>query len=136
MREASRLLSCATSDGYWLDLLAERRSLGRLPGLPLRIRRPAALLAPVRRAARAPSCSGDERVEANGLLTMTYQGAALVLGKLDAASFLEPGRGEPTPAYLSIYGTLFLTGAMAAARAEDRATAQEFLQRPGPGDEA
>ncbi|MFE6737417.1 hypothetical protein [Streptomyces tubercidicus] len=46
----------------------------------------------------------------------------------DADGFLEPGLGEPTPAYLSIYGTLFLTGAMSAARAEDRATAQEFLQ--------
>ncbi|WP_327688788.1 helix-turn-helix domain-containing protein [Streptomyces tubercidicus] len=127
----------------------------------------------------ARSCSGDEREEANGLLAMAYQGAALVLGKLgenelawiaadrglaaaqlsgnkviigslfrsvthcllsagrfetaaqlvkDAAGFLEPGLGEPTPAYLSIYGTLFLTGAMAAARAEDRATAREFLQ--------
>ncbi|MCZ1008668.1 hypothetical protein [Streptomyces lydicus] len=46
----------------------------------------------------------------------------------DAAGYLEPGLGEPTSAYLSIYGTLFLTGSMAAARAEDRATAQEFLE--------
>lgn len=30
----------------------------------------------------ARSCSGDEREEANGLLAMAYQGAALVLGKL------------------------------------------------------
>lgn len=47
----------------------------------------------------------------------------------DAAGFLEPGLGEPTPAYLSVYGTLLLTGAMAAARAEDRATTQEFLRK-------
>ncbi|MFG2861580.1 helix-turn-helix domain-containing protein [Streptomyces sioyaensis] len=125
------------------------------------------------------ACSGTEREEANGLLAMTYQGAAMVLGKLgenelawiaadrglaaaqqsgnvvitgslfrsvthcllstgrfetaaqlvrDAAGFLQPGLGEPTPAYLSVYGTLFLTGAMAAARAEDRATTREFLR--------
>ncbi|MFJ9408917.1 helix-turn-helix domain-containing protein [Streptomyces sp. NPDC101393] len=123
--------------------------------------------------------TGDERDEANGLLAMTYQGAAMVLGKLgenelawiaadrglaaaqqsgnntitgslfrsvthcllstgrfetaaqlvrDAAGFLQSGLAEPTPAYLSVYGTLFLTGAMAAARAEDRASTQEFLR--------
>ncbi|MBM4794600.1 helix-turn-helix domain-containing protein [Streptomyces sioyaensis] len=124
-------------------------------------------------------CSGDERDEANGLLAMTYQGAAMVLGKLgenelawiaadrglaaaqlsgnnvitgslfrsvthcllstgrfetaaqlvtDAAGLLEPGLADATPDYLSVYGTLFLTGSMAAARAEDRATTQEFLR--------
>lgn len=123
--------------------------------------------------------SGTEREEANGLLALTYQGAAMVLGKLgenelawiaadrglaaaqqsgdnvitaslfrsvthcllstgrfetavqlvnDAAGYLEPGLGDATPAYLSVYGTLFLTGSMAAARAEDRATAQTFLR--------
>lgn len=123
--------------------------------------------------------SGTEREEANGLLAMTYQGAAMVLGKLgenelawiaadrglaaaqqsgdrvitaslfrsvthcllstgrfetavqlvnDAAGFLEPGLSQATPAYLSVYGTLFLTGSMAAARAEDRATTQAFLR--------
>ena len=135
------------------------------------------LLADALLAVRAHT--GDERDEANGLLAMTYQGAAMVLGKLgenelawiaadrglaaaqqsgnntitgslfrsvthcllstgrfetaaqlvrDAAGFLQPGLVEPTPAYLSVYGTLFLTGAMAAARAEDRATTQEFLR--------
>ena len=135
------------------------------------------LLADALLAARA--CSGDERAEANGLLALTYQGAAMILGKLgenelawtaadrglaaaqqsgnnvitgsmfrsvthcllstgrfetatqlvkDAAGFLEPGLREATPSYLSVYGTLFLTGSMAAARAEDRATAQEFLR--------
>lgn len=123
--------------------------------------------------------SGGERDEANGLLAMVYQGAAMVLGKLgepdlawiaadrglaaaqlsgnkvimgslfrsvthcllstgrfetaaqlvrDAAGFLEPGLGTATPAYLSVYGTLFLTGAMAAARAEDREATRQFLQ--------
>lgn len=123
--------------------------------------------------------AGDEREEANALLALTYQGAAMVLGKLgenelawmaadrglaaaqqsgnnvitgslfrsvthcllstgryetavqlvgDAAGYLGPGLGEATPSYLSVYGTLFLTGAMAAARAEDRATTQDFLR--------
>ncbi|MFZ3596915.1 helix-turn-helix domain-containing protein [Streptomyces sp. BH104] len=127
----------------------------------------------------ARTYAGDEREEANALLALTYQGAAMVLGKLgenelawmaadrglaaaqqsgnnvvvgslfrsvthcllstgryetavqlvsDAAGFLEPGLGEATPAYLSVYGTLFLTGSMAAARAEDRATTQAFLR--------
>lgn len=125
------------------------------------------------------TCAGEEREEANALLALTYQGAAMVLGKLgeselawmaadrglaaaqqsgnnviigslfrsvthcllstgrfetavqlvsDAAGFLESGLGEATPAYLSVYGTLFLTGSMAAARAEDRATTQVFLR--------
>ncbi|MGH4033201.1 helix-turn-helix domain-containing protein [Actinomycetota bacterium Odt1-20B] len=123
--------------------------------------------------------AGEEREEANALLALTYQGAAMVLGKLgenelawmaadrglaaaqqsgndvitgslfrsvthcllstgryetavqlvsDAAGLLEPGLREATPAYLSVYGTLFLTGSMAAARAEDRATTQAFLR--------
>lgn len=122
---------------------------------------------------------GEEREEANALLALTYQGAAMVLGKLgenelawmaadrglaaaqqsgnnvivgslfrsvthcllstgrfetavqlvsDAAGFLESGLGEATPAYLSVFGTLFLTGSMAAARSEDRATTQAFLR--------
>ncbi|MEU6822169.1 helix-turn-helix domain-containing protein [Streptomyces atriruber] len=121
---------------------------------------------------------GEDREEAYALLALTYQGAAMVLGKLgenelawmaadrglaaaqqsgnnvitgslfrsvthcllstgrfetavqlvsDAAGFLAPGLDEATPAYLSVYGTLFLTGSMAAARAEDRATTQAFL---------
>ncbi|MFD3512573.1 helix-turn-helix domain-containing protein [Streptomyces sp. NPDC058657] len=122
---------------------------------------------------------GAEREEANALLALTYQGAAMVLGKLgeselawiaadrglaaaqqcgndtitgslfrsvthcllstgrfenavqlvnDAAGYLEAGLSDATPAYLSVYGTLFLTGSMAAARAEDRATTQAFLR--------
>ncbi|MDP9608862.1 helix-turn-helix domain-containing protein [Streptomyces demainii] len=135
------------------------------------------LLADALLAAR--SYSGTDREEAHALLAMTYQGAAMVLGKLgenelawiaadrgltaaqqsgsdvitgslfrsvthcllstgrfetavdlvnDAAGVLQPGLGQASPAYLSVYGTLFLTGSMAAARAEDRATAQTFLR--------
>lgn len=45
----------------------------------------------------------------------------------DAAAFLQPGLAEAGPEYLSVYGTLFLAGAMAAARAEDRASVRAFL---------
>lgn len=127
----------------------------------------------------ARSYSGSDGEEAQGLLALTYQGAAMVLGKLgetelawiaadrglaaaqasgdtvilgslfrsvahcllstgrfesavhlvdDAAGVLQPGLVEPSPAYLSVYGTLFLTGSMAAARAEDRSTARSYLQ--------
>jgi transcriptional regulator with XRE-family HTH domain len=36
-----------------------------------------------------------------------------------AAAYLEPHMTDPSPALLSVYGTLFLSGAMAAARAND-----------------
>ena len=42
-------------------------------------------------------------------------------------SYLQPGVANATPEYLSIYGTLFLAGSMAAARNEDRATTRTFL---------
>lgn len=45
----------------------------------------------------------------------------------DAASYLEPSLGEENPELLSVYGTLFLAGAMAAARTEDRSTTRMFL---------
>ncbi|WP_185734752.1 helix-turn-helix domain-containing protein [Micromonospora globispora] len=45
----------------------------------------------------------------------------------DAAAFLQSGLGNASPAYLSIYGTLFLAGSIAAARDDDRATANAFL---------
>jgi transcriptional regulator with XRE-family HTH domain len=45
----------------------------------------------------------------------------------DAATYLQPGLANASPEYLSIYGTLFLTGSMAAARNEDRATTRTFL---------
>ncbi|MBE1487968.1 helix-turn-helix domain-containing protein [Plantactinospora soyae] len=45
----------------------------------------------------------------------------------DAAAYLEPHLRQPTPALLSIYGTLFLSGSMAAARASDPGTTRTFL---------
>ncbi|GAA4782055.1 hypothetical protein GCM10023329_34710 [Streptomyces sanyensis] len=46
----------------------------------------------------------------------------------DAAAVMQPELGDANNEYLSVYGTLFLAGAMAAARAEDRATTQTFLR--------
>ena len=46
----------------------------------------------------------------------------------DAGGWMQTGLADASPEYLSVYGTLFLAGAMAAARAEDRATAQDFLK--------
>jgi transcriptional regulator with XRE-family HTH domain len=45
-----------------------------------------------------------------------------------AAGVLGSGFGGADDAMLSVYGSLFLTGAMAAARAEDRPTTRAFLQ--------
>lgn len=45
----------------------------------------------------------------------------------DAAAFLQPGLATATDEYLSVYGTLFLTGAIAAARDEDRTAVRSFL---------
>ncbi|THA25347.1 XRE family transcriptional regulator [Streptomyces sp. RKND-216] len=45
----------------------------------------------------------------------------------DASDYLRPGLEGASPEYLSIYGTLFLAGSMAAARAEDRSTTRAFL---------
>lgn len=45
----------------------------------------------------------------------------------DAAAFLQSGLAKPTPEFLSVYGTVFLAGCVAAARDEDRSTAQSFL---------
>ncbi|MGW4030615.1 helix-turn-helix domain-containing protein [Streptomyces sp. NPDC004838] len=53
--------------------------------------------------------------------------AAIQLVK-DAAAVMQPELGGADDEYLSVYGTLFLAGAMAAARADDRATAQTFLR--------
>ncbi|MFF9806046.1 hypothetical protein ACF1G5_13090 [Streptomyces coeruleorubidus] len=45
----------------------------------------------------------------------------------DAGEYLRPGLTDASPEFLSIYGTFFLAGSRAAARAEDRATTQAFL---------
>lgn len=44
-----------------------------------------------------------------------------------AADHLEPGLGDATPEYLSVYGMLHLVGAVAASRREDRADTSVFL---------
>ncbi|MFI0743159.1 XRE family transcriptional regulator [Streptomyces sp. NPDC021100] len=48
---------------------------------------------------------------------------------LDAASDLAPGWWRSTPVNLSVYGTLFLNGAVAAARMRDRALTDEMLAK-------
>lgn len=46
---------------------------------------------------------------------------------LDSTGYLESGLDNASPTYLSIYGTLFLVGSMAAARLDDRGTVRELL---------
>ncbi|WP_238019970.1 helix-turn-helix transcriptional regulator [Dactylosporangium sp. AC04546] len=46
----------------------------------------------------------------------------------DAANYLEPQFGDPSPEMLSVYGTLLLAGSMAAARANDAITTRTFLR--------
>jgi transcriptional regulator with XRE-family HTH domain len=46
----------------------------------------------------------------------------------DAAEYLGGGLGGASRTYLSVYGSLFLAGAMAAARGEDRGTTVAFLR--------
>ncbi|WFB08341.1 helix-turn-helix domain-containing protein [Streptomyces sp. LX-29] len=48
---------------------------------------------------------------------------------LDAANDLPPGWWESSPAALSLYGTLFLNGAVAAARLRDRALAEDMIAK-------
>ena len=43
------------------------------------------------------------------------------------AAFLEPHLSDQNGALLSVYGTLFLAGSMAAARSDDRATTRAYL---------
>ncbi|MET7777945.1 helix-turn-helix domain-containing protein [Streptomyces mirabilis] len=54
----------------------------------------------------------------------------------DAGEYLRSGLDAATPEFLSIYGTLYLAGSMAAARAEDRGTTQTFLGGSGSGGAA
>ncbi|MFF0742996.1 hypothetical protein ACFYVL_21610 [Streptomyces sp. NPDC004111] len=54
-----------------------------------------------------------------------YSAAVQLVG--DASDYLRPGLADATPQFLSIYGTLFLAGSMAAARGDDRQATQEFL---------
>jgi hypothetical protein len=51
----------------------------------------------------------------------------------DAGAYLEPGLASGSPVYWSIYGTLFLAGAMAASRSEDRDSTRGFLAEARAG---
>ncbi|WP_283138822.1 helix-turn-helix domain-containing protein [Rhizohabitans arisaemae] len=77
--------------------------------------------------------SGDQIVTASLLRSVTH--ALLANGRYeaatqltaDAAALLDGDLGQASPALLSVHGTLFLAGSMAAARAEDRAITRDFL---------
>lgn len=66
------------------------------------------------------------RAVTHALLSNARHRAAVQLTH-DAAGVLQPGLGKASPQFLSIYGTLFLAGAIAASRAEDRQTTRAFL---------
>ncbi len=57
--------------------------------------------------------------------TGRHKDAAILVGQI--ASHAGPAANNASPEYLSVYGTLFLTGAMAAARTEDRGLTNEYL---------
>jgi len=61
-----------------------------------------------------------------GLMVMGHYDQALDLVRADIAR-LEPGRGTGCAAYLSLYGMLFLMGAVVAARASNHAVARDLL---------
>lgn len=71
-----------------------------------------------------------------GSLFRSVTHCLLANGRFDAAkqlttnagSSLQYGLAEASPEFLSVYGTLFLAGAMAAARSDDRAATQTFLK--------
>jgi len=85
------------------------------------------------RATGDPVVTGSlYRSVTHALLSAGRYGEAVRLTE-DAAAYLEPGLADPSPEYLSIFGTLFLAGAMAAARNEDRATVRSFLATADQG---
>ena len=63
------------------------------------------------------------------LSTGRFQPAVQLVDR--AAGVLSSGLGGADDRMLSVYGSLFLAGAMAASRAEDRATTRAFLQEAG-----
>jgi transcriptional regulator with XRE-family HTH domain len=70
--------------------------------------------------------SDAARRVAQGLTVMGHYDQALELVRADIDR-LEPGRGTGSAAYLSLYGMLFLMGAVVAARANNRAAASDLL---------
>ncbi|MER7503527.1 helix-turn-helix transcriptional regulator [Nonomuraea pusilla] len=77
--------------------------------------------------------SGDQLITASLLRSVTH--ALLSNGRydaakqltVDAAELLSPGLPHATPELLSVYGTLYLAGSMAAARDDDRSTTRAFI---------
>ncbi|MER6577314.1 hypothetical protein [Nonomuraea sp. NPDC001023] len=77
--------------------------------------------------------SGDQLVTASLLRSVTH--ALLSNGRyeaakqltIDAADLLSPDLPHATAELLSVYGTLYLAGSMAAARDDDRSTTRAFL---------
>jgi transcriptional regulator with XRE-family HTH domain len=62
----------------------------------------------------------------HGLMVIGHYDQALELVRADIDR-LEPGRGTGSAAYLSLYGMLFLMGAVVAARATNRTAASDLL---------
>jgi len=78
--------------------------------------------------------SGDEliigslfRSVTHSLLSTGRFKAAVQLTQ-DAGTYIRPDLDTAPPKVLSVYGTLFLAGSIAAARAEDRSTTRDFLR--------
>jgi transcriptional regulator with XRE-family HTH domain len=79
------------------------------------------------RATGDPVVTGSlYRSVTHALLSAGRYGEAVRLTE-HTASYLEPGLRSPSPQFLSVYGTLFLAGSMAAARNNDRSTVCAFL---------
>ena len=70
--------------------------------------------------------SDAARRVAQGLMVMGYYDQALELIRADIQR-LEPGRGIGSATYLSLYGMLFLMGAVIAARTSNHAAAGDLL---------
>lgn len=70
--------------------------------------------------------SDAARRVAHGLMVMSHYDQALELLRADIDR-LEPGRGAGSSTYLSLYGMLFLMGAVVAARASKHAVARDLL---------
>jgi len=85
------------------------------------------------RGLAAAQRSGDDLIVGSLFRSVTHallsngRFAASVQLTRDAGGYLQTSLASASPALLSVYGTLFLAGAMAAARTEDRSTTREFL---------
>ncbi|MFB8414172.1 helix-turn-helix domain-containing protein [Streptomyces albidoflavus] len=84
-------------------------------------------LAAAQQSGRSTVTGSLFRAVTHCLMTTGRFAAAIQLVN-DAAAVMQPDLGAASDEYLSVYGTLFLVGAMAAARAEDRMTTQAFLR--------